>query len=199
MSPDGTEIAYFNIGEHQEDIFIGSSDGKNIHRLTDDAGRDRGPVFTRDGKSLVFYSNRDGGWAIWVIRTDGSNLRKLAEIKPGSTYPVTSPVDDTVVFSATDPGTGVHSIPLAGGRQPSPLPNTKTTSGYFLPTSWSGDGARLCGVLVADSGRASGVAIYDFQTHKITTIASEETFGIRWLPDARRVIYFTQGSHPELV
>jgi len=199
VSPDGTEIAYFSIGEHQEDIFIGSSDGKNIHRLTDDAGRDRGPVFTRDGKSLVFYSNRDGGWAIWVIRTDGSNLRKLAEIKPGSTYPVTSPVDDTVVFSATDPGIGVHSIPLAGGHPPSPLPNTKTPSGYFLPTSWSADGARLCGVLVAGSGRASGVAIYDFHTQKITTIASDETFGIRWLPDARRVIYFTQGSRPEIV
>jgi eukaryotic-like serine/threonine-protein kinase len=199
VSPDGTELAYFSIGEHQEDIFIGPSDGTKLHRLTDDRGRDRAPVFTRDGKSVVFYSNRDGGWGIWVIRTDGSNLRKLAEIKPGSVYPVSSPLDDTVVFSSTQPGIGVHSVPLSGGAPPSPLPNTITASGYFLPTSWSKDGARLCGVLVADSGRASGVAVYDFQSHAITSISSDETFGVRWLPDARRVLYFTQGSHPEIV
>ena len=112
---------------------------------------------------------------------------------------MTSTVDDTVVFSATDPGIGVHSVPLAGGRPPSPLPNTKTTSGYFLPTAWSRDGARLCGVLVSDSGRASGVAVYDFKAQTITPIASDETFGIRWLPDGRRVIYFSQGQHPALV
>jgi Tol biopolymer transport system component len=57
----------------------------------------------------------------------------------------------------------------------------------------------LCGPVVSDGGRAVGVGIYDFQSHAITTIAPDETFGARWLPDGRRVMYFTGTTHPELV
>ena len=59
VSPDGKQIAYFSIGESQEDLFIGPPDG-SMRRVTDDPARDRAPMFTPDGRSLVFYSNRDG-------------------------------------------------------------------------------------------------------------------------------------------
>ena len=72
VSPDGKQLLYYSIGERQEDAFIGPFDGGRIRRLTDDAGGDRAPVFTRDGKSVVFYSNRGGNWSVWVVRTDGS-------------------------------------------------------------------------------------------------------------------------------
>ncbi len=199
VSPDGTQIAYFSVGESDEDIFIGSVDGKGMRRLTDDPSRDRGPVFTRDGQSIVFYSNRDGGWAIWSIRTDGSNLRKIAGVQPGSVYPVMSSLDDTIVFSSTQSKGGIHTVPFSASRQPTILPGTAIASGYLLATSWSRDGARLCGPLVSESGRSSGVAVYDLQAHTTTTIASDEAFGARWLPDNRRVMYFSGGSHRELV
>jgi Tol biopolymer transport system component len=199
VSPDGMQLAFFSIGEHQEDIFVGGVDGKGIRRVTDDLERDRAPVFTRDGQSLVFYSNRDGGWGIWGVRTDGSNLRKISTVQSGLLYPVTSPLDDTVVLSAYAPGIGLFSVPFAGNRPPDFLAGTKSADGHFYATSWSRDGGRLCGPLVSLSGRASGVATYDFQTHVVTPIASDEAFGARWLPDGRRVLYFTGADHPELV
>jgi Tol biopolymer transport system component len=198
VSPDGTQIAYFSIGERQEDIFIGGVDGR-ARRVTDDPGRDRAPVFTRDGQSLVFYSNRDGTWGIWGIRTDGSNLRKIATIKSGSIYPVTSPLDETIVFSAGATGDGNYSVPFSGSRPPVILSGTKSATGYFLATSWSRDGARLCGPLVSESGRSTGVGVYDLRAHTTTPIAPDETFGARWLPDGRHVMYFTSNSRPELV
>ncbi len=190
VSPDGTHIAYFSIGERQEDIFIGTSDGKSIRRVTDDIARDRSAMFTRDGQSVVFYSNRDGGWAIWTIRIDGSNLRKLAGIEGGVIYPIVSPLDNTVVFTPTKSELGVFSVPFSGG-QPTSLPGSRTSAGDFYPSSWSQDGARLAGTLASGSGKTSGVAAYDLKTHTTTPIATDDTGGVRWLPDSRRVIYFS--------
>jgi TolB protein len=34
-------------------------------------------TFSPDGKSVAFASNRGGGWAIWVVRVDGTGLTKL--------------------------------------------------------------------------------------------------------------------------
>lgn len=167
--------------------------------MTDDAARDRAPVFTHDGQALVFYSNRDGAWGVWAIRPDGSNLRKLGSIPGGGAYPVASPIDDRVVFSGTFSAGGVFSVTVAGGSEPALLPGTKSDTGYFFATSWSKDGARLCGPLVSASGRSYAVAVYDLQSRVATTIATEEAFGVRWLPDRRRVVYFTPGQHPELV
>jgi serine/threonine protein kinase/Tol biopolymer transport system component len=198
VSPDGTQIAYYSIGELQEDVFIGTANGKGIRHVTDDSPRDRGPVFTHDGQALVFYSNRDGSWGIWTVRPDGSNLRKLGSIPGGGAYPVASPKDDTIVFSGTFSTGGVFSVTLAGGGEPALLPSTKSSTGYFFVTSWSKDGARLCGPLVSESGRAYGIGVYDLQSREITTIANDEAFGVRWLPDGRRVVYFKVGQ-PELV
>src|SRR6476659_652477 len=170
-----------------------------MRHVTDDAPRDRAPVFTRDGQWLAFYSNRDGAWAIWGIRTDGSNLHKIAGHEGGIAYPVASPIDDRVVFSSTFSASGVYSAPFSGSSQPALLEGTKTAAGYFFATSWSRDGSRLSGPLVSDGGRAFGFGIYDLQAHTVTAIASDETFGGRFLPDGRRVVYFTSGKHPALV
>jgi Tol biopolymer transport system component len=199
VAPDGTRIAYSNIGEHQEDIFIGGIDGKTIRRVTDDAARDRGPAFTRDGQSLVFYSNRGGNWDIWSIRIDGSNLRKVGGLESGSTYPIVSPIDETVIFSSIRVGIGIASVPLSGSRPPTILPGTESSVGFFFATSWSPDGARVCGPLISASGRAAAVGVYDLKAQRSTAIATGEAFGVRWLPDSRRVIYFTTGNRPELV
>jgi Tol biopolymer transport system component len=198
-SPDGAQIAYFSIGELQEDIFVGSADGKGIRHVTDDTPRDRAPVFAHDGQTIVFYSNRDGAWGVWAVRADGSNLRKLGSIPGGGAYPVASPIDDRVVFSGTFSAGGVFSVPLSGGAEPALLPGTKSGTGYFFATSWSKDGARLCGPLVSASGRSYAIGVYDLQSQVTTTIATEEAFGVRWLPDGRRVVYFTAGQHPDLV
>ena len=57
-----------------------------MRRVTDDVPRDRAPMFTPDGRSLVFYSNRDGNWALWMVAMDGGNLRKVAGDESGAVY-----------------------------------------------------------------------------------------------------------------
>jgi Tol biopolymer transport system component len=191
VSPDGQQIAYFSIGERQEDAFIGPKEGARIRRLTDDAARDRAPMFTRDGQGVVFYSNRGGSWACWTMRTDGSGLRQVAAMDRGCVYPLASPVDDTVVFSGSIGG-GLYLTDLSG-RQPVELPGSRGPAGDFSGSSFSPDGKRIAGYMVTKAGRSAGVAVYDLSSRALTGLTTDDGAGVRWL-DNRRVIYFTRNG-----
>jgi Tol biopolymer transport system component/serine/threonine protein kinase len=194
ISADGRQIAYFSIGETQEDIFVGPPDG-SMRRVTDDPFRDRAPVFTPDGRSIVFYSNRDGHWAAWMVAVDGGGLRKLTSDGSSAIYPQVSPTGDALAFTGRF-GRAMFSMPL--GSTPSPtaseLPGTAVGDELFSATAWSPDGARLAGILQPESGRPSGVGVYALAEARTVKVADDETYAVKWLADSRRVVYFTQGG-----
>jgi Tol biopolymer transport system component len=199
VSPDGRQIAYFSLGESQEDIFIGAPDG-SMRRVTDDAGRDRAPMFTPDGRSLVFYSNRDGNWAVWMVATDGANLRKVVGPPGGATYPQISPRGDAIAFTPSSGMTVTMRLALAAptGTAPAELPGTLAEGRYLNATSWSPDADRLAGYIMGATGRPSGVGVYELSTRMMSIVSSEPTDAAKWLADSRRLIYFTR-SGTELV
>ena len=190
VSSDGTRIAFFSIGERQEDLFIGPPGGP-MRRVTDDQPRDRAPVFTRDGRSLLFYSNRDGMWAVWTIAEDGGNLRKVAGPSVGAVYPQVSPDGRTTVFTASVSG-DVFSQPIGSNAvtRPTKLAGTSPAEGFLTVTAWSPDGLHLAGYVNSKSGRAVGVGVYDLTAHTTTLVAADETYGVKWL-DNSRLVYFT--------
>jgi dipeptidyl aminopeptidase/acylaminoacyl peptidase len=191
VSPDGSLVAYFAIGERQEDLFVGPPGG-STRRVIDDAPRDRAPVFTADGKSLVFYSNRSGQWQPWTVGLDGSGLRPLGTAPDGSVYPVLSPQGDRIVFQASSVRRA-YQMALPSGEA-SLLPGVENGNDVLLPMSWSRDGARLTGSLTSPSGAPAGVGVYDFATKATTKVSTDSTYGVVWLADSRRVMYFTNGG-----
>jgi Tol biopolymer transport system component len=191
VSPDGRSIAYSTIGDRHEDISIGAPDGTGLRRITDDAARDRGPVWLPDGRSLVFYSSRGGTWEIWRIDRDGGNLQKIAGLPERSlVYPVVSRASRDVIFSAVNGG--LFRAPLDGASgAPVALGNVTLEGGALLATSWSPDGTRLAGPILSPGGRSLGVAIYDLASKSVQRIATDDTNAVRWLSDGRRLVYFT--------
>jgi serine/threonine protein kinase/Tol biopolymer transport system component len=194
VSRDGKQIAFYNLGDRQEDVFVGSLDGR-MRRVTDDAPRDRAPVFSPDGRSLLFYSTRDGNWAVWTIGLDGSNLRKIAGEAAGAVYVHVSPKADAIAFVSTS-GRVVYTAPLppVAGVSPAELPGTRLGAKYFNPTGWSPDGRRLAGILISESGRPAGIATYDFQAKTTTEFNADEAYAVKWLADGRRVVYFAKNG-----
>jgi Tol biopolymer transport system component len=194
VSLDGTQIAYFSIGDRQEDLFIGPAAGANkgsMRRVTDDVARDRAPVFTPDGRSLVFYSNREGKWGAWTVGLDGGGLRKLVDAPRSAVYVVLSPSGDAMVFTG-DTGRDVFHSPVPATGPPTELQGTVVNDNAMGPTSWSPDGRQLAGMMASPSGRTLGPAIYDFASHKATMVSNDETYGVEWLADSRRILYFTK-------
>ncbi|HSR31774.1 MAG TPA: hypothetical protein VLY63_14515, partial [Anaerolineae bacterium] len=79
-SPDGAQIAFMSFereGADNWEIYVMSSSGGQVTRLTDNQANDGLPAWSPDGRTLAFASNRDGAWAIWAMNPDGSNQRKL--------------------------------------------------------------------------------------------------------------------------
>lgn len=83
ISPDGERMAWqTNAPDGGEDeIYIADIDGSNARNLTQAEGNDGHPWFSRDGRWIVFESDRSGNWEIWRMRADGSYQRQLTDGK----------------------------------------------------------------------------------------------------------------------
>jgi TolB protein len=86
-SPDGKKLAFAGLDERHYDIFIMDAEGAKpkIERLTtakrkDGSGRwstNEDPVFSTDGRHLMYTSDRDGTNQIYIINVDGTNERRI--------------------------------------------------------------------------------------------------------------------------
>ena len=194
VSPDGRSLVFSNHSSQQEDLFVARTDLSGMRRLTDDVPRDRGAVWTPDGRAVVFYSNRGAGWEVWRINADGSGLQKAFGVPGTSTlfYPIVSPAGDRIVASSD---TDVYIAPVGGDRtaddQVRKLTGTRGDGEVFVATDWSPDGRQLAGGLSLPNGSPAGVAVYDLGSSALRVVARDRVLTtIRWLPDSRHVVYF---------
>jgi dipeptidyl aminopeptidase/acylaminoacyl peptidase len=105
-SPDSKRIAYMSsviVGQTpgntllNEDVDVIDIDGRNHRKLTDRPGVDGLPAWAPDGRHIAFTSDRDGGPEIYVMDTDGSNVRRLAPGQGGA-HPAWSPDGKYIAF-----------------------------------------------------------------------------------------------------
>ncbi len=80
LSPDGRLFVYFQAEEGPfGDLWIAPATGGTPRRLTFDTARGGQPVWTPDGREIVFSSSRAGGLTLWRVAASG-----------GAPQPVTS-------------------------------------------------------------------------------------------------------------
>jgi dipeptidyl aminopeptidase/acylaminoacyl peptidase len=190
ISPDGQWIVFNETGV-REDLFVARIDGSEYRRLTDDAARDRGPAWTRDGQRIVFYSDRSGSYDLWSVRPDGSHLEQLTSGSNGN-FPIMSPDGTRIAFSGTS-AKGLFIIPAAPGAPPVKDLSTEPPMGdglIFWPASWSSAG-ELIGFGNSAQGRTAGYSIYDTNARTYRPVAgiAEPAFSWQvWLKDGRRFL-----------
>jgi Tol biopolymer transport system component len=189
VSPDGRWIAFATRGR-QEDIFLMRSDGSGIKQLTNDAFKDRAPVWSPDGKRIAFYSNRVFRYEIWSIRPDGSGLTQLTRgVGEGIAYPTWSPDGSTVAFWDNET---TYLYPLDGAAgAPRALP--KLGDEIFQAIGWSPDGRWLGGKTTKDGIDVPGLVLYSFerQTYERVTDRGRQ---LVWLPDSSGFLFEDRGK-----
>ena len=80
VSPDGRTIAWqTNQTGPTDDIFLADIDGSNQRRLTMSDANDGHPWFSRDGRWIVFESDRSGNWEIWKIEIATGEVVQLTD------------------------------------------------------------------------------------------------------------------------
>jgi TolB protein len=83
-SPDGQTIVTYSGEPWQREIYIMNADGSNAHQITPTGGNSQGPSFSPEGQWIVFtayfdHFGDDHGCEIYVIRTNGTDLRRLTD------------------------------------------------------------------------------------------------------------------------
>jgi Tol biopolymer transport system component len=85
LSPDGRYIAYAALavnprsyldfsGPTDQHIYILAADGSGETEVVKTSGVNRAPVWTPDGKYLLFISDRSGSPALWSVAIDGGRV-----------------------------------------------------------------------------------------------------------------------------
>jgi Tol biopolymer transport system component len=74
ISPDGRTIAFELLG----DLYTMPATGGDAKAITADMAFDSQPVFSPDGHSLAFISDRSGAENVWVADADGRHPRQIS-------------------------------------------------------------------------------------------------------------------------
>ena len=116
LSPDG-EIIAFN---YQGDIWTTSKNGDNLKRLTIHEAYDTNPIWSPDGKTIAFQSNRFGNNDIFTIPSTGGIPKRITY--HSSNDQVTDfTTDNNIIFSTArnfvqiEREPEVHSVNSNGG------------------------------------------------------------------------------------
>lgn len=158
ISPDGSRIAYADIVDSPNGadlgLHIANADGTKALALTaggqtDGKAVDTSPSFSPDGRWIAFERATDfdaGKAGLFVIRTDGTGLRRLTDDALGAGYPRWSPDGKQILFTQHLDGTTFAPGPLwvvdvADGAA-RPLTDPKDPGWSFLG-DWSPDGRQI--------------------------------------------------------
>jgi tricorn protease len=124
ISPDGATIAFVYKG----DLYRVPSDGGVAVLLTLNEAHETGPVWSHDGKSIAFASDRYGNYDVFIMPAAGGEARRLT-FHSAAEFPYSFTPDDLdILFGAARLDTAdnrtfptgsqpeLYKVPAAGGR-----------------------------------------------------------------------------------
>ena len=119
VSPDGKTVVFDMLG----DLYTMPIKGGEAKALTADMAWNIQPRFSPDGKTIAFISDRQGGDNIWLMDSDGSNLRQVSKTNTGIVHnPYWSPDGNYIavkkgqVSGRTIPGGSIWMYHKSGGK-----------------------------------------------------------------------------------
>ncbi len=201
LSPDGRWIAYHHRDDDgTHDILLIASDGSVTTKLVDHPANDLLPIWTTDGRHVLFVSDRTGTLAAWVVQVgrDGRRRREPQLVKPdfGRSIPLgfadhgalvyaqQISLDD--IYTATiDPQTGAIGERVAIGSR---------FVGVNRSPALSADGRRM--VYLSDRGMLPAglgptiLVVRDLETGQEHSPAPDlrRVLAPRWHPDGRNLV-----------
>ena len=185
VSPVGSLIAVSIAEEDNTDIWVIDADRGTRTRLTTDASRDIGPLWTPDGTRIVFSLDRGGGPnALHWMAADGSGcVERLTESR--RSQGATSWLPDGSALAFYDVGTPYDIFTLIPGEQPVRF---RETESWERGPAFSPDG-RWLAYSSNVTGRAEVYATPYPGPGGTTTISTSGGRSPRWSADGRELFY----------
>ena len=188
VSPDGTRLAFAVAEQGRRDVFIYEVATQRLRRLTRE-GDNTSPLFTRDGRRIVYASTRDRVPSLWWEPEDGSGVPEAIVAGQGWLAPGSWSADGRILhYTQGDNGpTGYRTltVDVDGDRAPRVvLPDLQWRAGPTVSPDgrWlaiAGMGARGLEVQVTDP---AGL-------RPRRTVSNGFGRQPRWRRDGREIVY----------
>jgi Tol biopolymer transport system component len=193
----------------QVGLFIAHADGSDEHPLLNGSNIDYDPVWSPDGSSIVFTSDREGSADLFRIKPDGTGLERLTDSPAYDDQAAFSPDSKQLVFvtSRANGTADLWTMELASRRAKA---LTSGPGGDFRP-SWSPDGQWIAfssdrgGEIGFAHGRWEGLQVADlFVIHpdgtglKRITEHGDFCGSPKWRGDSRHVIAYCMTAEQTL-
>lgn len=95
ISPDGDQIAF----TYKGDIFIVDAEGGKARQITTNPDYDSNPLWSSDGKTIIFSSYREGSKDIYKVSAEGGKPTRLTS-HTGNETPMAVTENGNIIFSA---------------------------------------------------------------------------------------------------
>lgn len=123
ISPDGSQIAFAYKGV----LYVVAAQGGQARALTTGHAYAAHPVWSPDGKQIAFASDQFGNFDIFLINTDGTDLRRITILSTTEIPQSFTPAGDSIVYAGMYLGS--HKSAAFVGGWNNPLYRVATTGG----------------------------------------------------------------------
>ena len=163
---------------------------EKIVNVTNDPAHDADPAFSPDGKQIVFNSNRDGNFELYLMNVDGSGVRRLTDDPAWDSHPAFSPDGTQIAFNSNREGENDNVYLMnSDGRNITRLTDWESHE-EVGPGCWSPDGTRIA--LISDRSGNEDIYVMSVETSRPSLFLSEENAniaGAAYSPDGKHLVF----------
>jgi Tol biopolymer transport system component/DNA-binding winged helix-turn-helix (wHTH) protein len=193
LSPDGQMIVFCRAASiSQSELYSLPVSGGEPKQLTFDQATTKWPVWTPDGREIIFVSNRrDGsgsaGTRLWRISATGGELRPVETAGRNPDAPAISKQGDRLAWAEDVRDFNIWQIELDAGQKQPPRLLLSSTQWEDSP-QFSPDGSKI--VFASDRSGSTEIWVCDSNGGNLLQLTDSAKNGSpRWSPDSRQIVY----------
>jgi Tol biopolymer transport system component len=191
LSPDGNQIAFSKL-DAGTDVWIRDQARGTTSRFTFDPAPDDVPIWSPDGKNIIFLSVRGGAFGLYEKSVSGASQEQLLLKSDHTLIPDDWSRDGRLVlYTEQDPKSGfdLWILPLTGERTPEPVVNSPFLDGQGR---FSPDG-RWIAYVSTESGQAQVYVQGLPPLRGKWQVSNGESYQPRWRRDGKE-LFFISGA-----
>jgi Tol biopolymer transport system component/DNA-binding winged helix-turn-helix (wHTH) protein len=196
FSPDGRLLAFLR---HETataaDIYVTPLARGNPQRLTRDRARVLGMTWARDGRSIIFASEREGGEPhLWRVSASGGASERVVEVREPAAFPTVPAGGNGLAFMRWSRNTEMCRLRLS--EVPSRPVRVEVDAQGFATPRFSPDATRV--VFVRSHPKGNEILLTDPNGGAPAPVvpAGERMGSPRWSPDGQEIAFdaFVRGN-----
>jgi Tol biopolymer transport system component/DNA-binding winged helix-turn-helix (wHTH) protein len=183
LSPDGRSVAFIrHASGGNADIYVVPIQGGEARRVTFDEADLEGVTWSDNGRSLVYSSDRAGGYTLWRVPFEGGTPQFIAGGASRLKHPVASRDGRRIAYE-----NWAYEINIAAASSSGMTAVTHTSDLWNYFPQVSPDGARIAYVSTQSGSQEVWVANRDGSQARQLTALNASLRTPRWSPDGRRI------------